>query len=240
MSPSFSTPFPRRRAFAAAAAATAAVLLIAAVERPIYVYEVADTSVIRLLGTSTVTDWTFESRQVSGDTTVPLPAAVIEQLFLRMKAGERPDLDAIRDAYSAGIVWKGQLTVPVVSLKTDSEARRRDMQRALKIDRFPLIFCTLTNVVEIEYHAVLTNALDIGASGYLEIAGQQRPVDVPFSAERIGEQLYRIRGETGILMSDFGITPPTALWGLIKAHDAVRVAFDLQYDLSRGTRVSGG
>jgi polyisoprenoid-binding protein YceI len=66
------------------------------------------------------------------------------------------------------------------------------------------------------------------AHGTFTCHGRERKVDAPFKAELSGAAKLRIEGELRIKMSDFGITPPTALGGLIKTHDDVRVWFLLE------------
>jgi polyisoprenoid-binding protein YceI len=66
------------------------------------------------------------------------------------------------------------------------------------------------------------------ARGTFTCHGKEKQVEAPFKAERVGATGLRIEGELPLKMSDFGITPPTAMGGLIRTHDDVRVWFVLQ------------
>jgi polyisoprenoid-binding protein YceI len=66
------------------------------------------------------------------------------------------------------------------------------------------------------------------ARGTLLCHGKEKKVEAAFRAVRVGATGLRVEGEMPIKMTDFGITPPTSLGGLIRTHDDVRVWFVLQ------------
>jgi hypothetical protein len=59
------------------------------------------------------------------------------------------------------------------------------------------------------------------------LAGSSREVEVLVIAERLTRDRFRIRAELPLRMTDFGIQPPTALFGMVKAKDELLVRFDL-------------
>lgn len=63
-------------------------------------------------------------------------------------------------------------------------------------------------------------------SGILTIAGIEKEIntEVDFNTNK---NTIRITGSQKILLNDFGITPPTAMFGQIVVGDAVIVSFDL-------------
>jgi hypothetical protein len=62
--------------------------------------------------------------------------------------------------------------------------------------------------------------------GTLALHGTARPHRVGVELAMFADGL-RLRGETGLRMSDFAIRPVTALGGTIRLTDEVRLAFDL-------------
>ena len=50
---------------------------------------------------------------------------------------------------------------------------------------------------------------------------------VPVVAERVARDRFRLRARLPLRMTDFGVTPPTALFGMVKAKDDLVVTFDL-------------
>jgi hypothetical protein len=64
-------------------------------------------------------------------------------------------------------------------------------------------------------------------AGELTVAGVERTVTAPVSAERGPDGALRARGSVDLLMTDFGVKPPVGLFGLIRSKNEVRVRFDL-------------
>ena len=101
------------------------------------------------------------------------------------------------------------------------------MYRALRSDANPVIefrFDGLVGGIEHDidsgrYHAVI--------AGVLTLAGERRSVQIPVEAERIARDRFRLRARLPLRMTDFRITPPTALFGMVKAKDDLVVHFDL-------------
>jgi hypothetical protein len=61
----------------------------------------------------------------------------------------------------------------------------------------------------------------------LTIAGTERLVSLTVQGQQRANGAYQATGSLPLLMSDFGIDPPTAMLGLIKAHDEITVRFKL-------------
>ena len=65
------------------------------------------------------------------------------------------------------------------------------------------------------------------AIGVLQIAGVEREVTLPLKTTRKGDALA-VSGEIDVLMTDYGIAPPKAMMGMVKADPKVTVTFDVQ------------
>ena len=68
---------------------------------------------------------------------------------------------------------------------------------------------------------------DIATRGPLTVAGVERTVDVPVTTDRVDGGALRARGAVAMRMTDFGIKPPTGLFGLIRSRNEITVRFDL-------------
>ncbi|NNE76406.1 MAG: YceI family protein, partial [Pricia sp.] len=64
--------------------------------------------------------------------------------------------------------------------------------------------------------------------GTLNIAGQEKKIEIPLQMETSGETIEFI-GEHQITLQDYGIEPPTAMFGQIIVGDEVTVKFDLVF-----------
>jgi hypothetical protein len=68
--------------------------------------------------------------------------------------------------------------------------------------------------------------------GTLRIAGIEREVVLPLQAERSDDTLV-VRGRLSLLMTDYGITPPTAMLGMLKTDPKVTVTFETVLSVPR-------
>jgi len=66
--------------------------------------------------------------------------------------------------------------------------------------------------------------------GALRIAGRERVVRVPIVVQQQSDGVLRAQGALPILMTDYGITPPTALFGVLRTDNRIVVKFDLVVD----------
>jgi len=68
----------------------------------------------------------------------------------------------------------------------------------------------------------------VKSKGALEIAGKSMDVAVDATVSLEDDQLV-ISGSKALKMSDFGIEPPTAMFGQIKTRDEIEVHFEFRY-----------
>ena len=68
-------------------------------------------------------------------------------------------------------------------------------------------------------------ALSLVAVGVLRIAGVEREVIISVTTEERDGALV-VKGALALLMTDYGITPPTAMLGLLKTDPKVTVTFE--------------
>ena len=119
------------------------------------------------------------------------------------------------------------VTIPVRSLNCGNKGLESNMLKALKADQNATITFRL-DTYEIDAASRTDNAFTAQAAGSLKIAGTERPIQLRVRGERHPDGAVRARGERDLLMSDFGIRPPTMMLGAVKTGDRVVVRFDLQ------------
>lgn len=118
------------------------------------------------------------------------------------------------------------LKIPVRAFRCGNERMERDMYRALQADSDPFIHFTLYSYV-LPPGASGEETFPASAVGRMTIAGRERVVEVDVMVVRSGPDRFRVRGTKPIRMTDFGIEPPSALLGLVRARDRVVIGFDL-------------
>ena len=70
------------------------------------------------------------------------------------------------------------------------------------------------------------------AVGTLRIAGVEREVALALKTERRDDTLA-VKGELVLLMTDYGIKPPTAMLGMLKTDPKVTVTFETVLSVPR-------
>ncbi|MEO6894849.1 MAG: YceI family protein [Ginsengibacter sp.] len=116
----------------------------------------------------------------------------------------------------------------ISSLNCGNNGMNRDMMKAMKADKYPVISVKLTD-------AQMDRGKTLSLSGWttiklnvsISMAGSTKNAFIIVQGKQTGKSLYRFVGQYSMLMTDFGITPPTALFGMVKVMDAIIVKFDL-------------
>lgn len=165
--------------------------------------ELLDESELRIDGSSTVNSFTCNARFVSGNAS------------LHAIGANRQGTDS------------AQVRVPVNRFDCGKERMNADFYEAMKADAFPYILFELIDAELVEGKAESSDLRLLYAAGNLSIAGTTRTIQISVRGKQLAEDLYQASGNIQLKMSDFGIDPPTALFGLIKADDKITVHFDL-------------
>ena len=167
-----------------------------------------------LVGSSNVASWRCSGATVDGRMEVGAPITRVDAM-----------IDAIETF---------RLRVPVQSLRCGNRQMERDMYRALRSDENP--------VIDFEFRELIGAVVQVSGAGHyratitgeLSLAGARRSVRIHVEAVRIAPDRFRLRARLPLRMTDFRITPPTALFGMVKASNDLEVQFDLTLQTSRG------
>lgn len=121
------------------------------------------------------------------------------------------------------------LHVRAKSLDCGNQAMNKDMYETLLADKHPNIRIELQRAQLPAPEALSrTNAwTPLKANAQLTIAGITQPVVFDVQAARLAPDRIRLTSIKEVRMTDFGMTPPRALMGLVKVHDAIRIHLDL-------------
>jgi hypothetical protein len=165
---------------------------------------VVSSAKVTVSGTSTVLDWsatTNKAQTRNVKVTRDLPGG---------------------DFFWVGVIQPGavesfEVVVPVAALTSDRDEFTADMHVALKADVHPDIVFTLSRMEKRPGGSL--------AFGTLKVAGVERTVSLPLvTTLRDGKLL--VIGSVELLMTDFGITPPTAMMGVLKTDPKVTIRFE--------------
>jgi hypothetical protein len=164
-----------------------------------------------LEGTSTLHD--FESKTT--------------ELTVTLSGG--PGAAAPADAQGLAALVRGagvhgvEVAVPVRSLHSGKNGLDKNLWKDLKADDYPAIRFHLARYTA---QPGAGDSLGLHAEGTLEIAGQSRPVTLEARAWRTPEGLW-LEGSEALLMSQYGIRPPTMMMGTVRVGDRITVHYRL-------------
>ena len=118
-----------------------------------------------------------------------------------------------------------QVKVPVKSLKCGHDAMDNNLYKALKADETADISYILATFEAAPGEAKDTFTLH--TIGTLVVAGAEKKIEMDVIATRLPDGSVTAKGLVPIKMTDFGIKPPTAIFGRLKTGDEVKVNFEL-------------
>lgn len=139
-------------------------------------------------------------------------------------------MDVALDAPSLSSGMSGQapakvtLLVPVAAMKSEHSGMDKNLQKALGAKQNPNIVFTMKG-----YKLLGQPAGGISAWGDLSIAGQTKPETINASLSWKGGRAV-IDGQQPLLMTDFGVKPPTLMLGTLKVDDRIVVKFHLELE----------
>ncbi|MEI9934653.1 MAG: YceI family protein [Ferruginibacter sp.] len=97
----------------------------------------------------------------------------------------------------------------------------------MKGDKFPAItFLLTTPVTNVPSGA---NGYTVTAKGNLTIAGVTKAVSIPIKISEDAQQKILIEGSSPVKMTDYGIDPPTALFGMLKTANDITISFNTTF-----------
>jgi polyisoprenoid-binding protein YceI len=135
-------------------------------------------------------------------------------------AGPLEATDLWANALKPGDVEMFQVTIPAATLTSPREGLDANMHKALKVGDNPDIAFRL-----LRFEPRKGPAGALRGIGVLKIAGVAREVALDITTERKDATLS-VRGQVQLLMTDFGITPPVAMLGMLKTDPKVTVTFE--------------
>jgi polyisoprenoid-binding protein YceI len=170
-------------------------------------YLLSKSYTVTILGTSNIHNWNETVGTVAGDG------------YVTWNDDETFDLDAIN------------LKMEVHSIKSDmGSIMNNNTYKALKSESYPQIIFTLNSPVKsIKTGIAITT---ISAKGTLTIAGVTKPIDMLIKVSAPNQGYLTFEGSQTIKMTDYGITPPTALLGTMKTGNEITINFKTVFTIT--------
>lgn len=164
------------------------------------------------LGLSTGQQWDFKTRPSSENTLKVLGTSTVHDW--KSDVEEFTVTGTINDDEITGL----EVSVVTKSITSGKSIMDDKTYEALKAERFATI----------QFKAQSLKVVNgkVNGGGDLTIAGVTKPITLSATSVAQAEG-FKISGSTAFKMSDFGINPPTAMFGSLKTADDVSIEFDM-------------
>jgi polyisoprenoid-binding protein YceI len=124
--------------------------------------------------------------------------------------------NALDRALEPNAVRAFEVVIPTTSLSSPKDGIDKNMHKALKASEHP----------EIRFRLRSLDAAAGTAVGQLTIAGVEKEVTLNVQVKRQDAALA-VTGTTTLMMTDYGVTPPKAMLGMLKTNPKVTITFEL-------------
>lgn len=155
---------------------------------------------LKIEGTSSLHDWEIVAEKISGNASI------------KEEDGKLQGIEQL------------SFTVEVKGLKSGKKGMDDNTYKALKADQHPNIRYQFEKITK---QSQTTDGLKLSTQGKLTIAGNTRTINMDVLAKDLNA--YKFKGQTTFKMSEYGIDPPTAVFGTIKTGDEVTISFDVAF-----------
>jgi len=118
-----------------------------------------------------------------------------------------------------------KVNIVVNTLKCGNGTMDKNLYGTLNADKNPLITYTLSGY---DILNGLSSSFAANTKGSLKISGTEKLIDMKVNASRLAEGKVTAEGEQTLLMTDFGIKPPSFMLGTLKVGNEVKVKFNLK------------
>jgi len=165
-------------------------------------------SEVTVQGTSSMHDWHCKTNKINA--------------YVDVDPGYTKDLTKVARPISSV-----KVNIVVKSLTCGNSQMDRNMYGTLKADQNQIIKYSLSDY-DILNGSASPTSFAASTNGTLSIAGETKPIEMKISAERLADGQAIARGEQTLLLTDFGIQPPSFMFGALKVGNEIKVKFTLK------------
>jgi len=170
-----------------------------------------DNHSMKIDGSANVRDWDSDVKKIN--------AEVVFEAF------DLSDLSSLTAEHFKTM----KLTMPVSDIESDSRRLTRNLQGYLKEDDHPNITFNLKSIDNVEVQN--NSSAVITAIGVINAAGVDQEVTMTVNAS-VNSGTVTFSGTQDLLMTDFGIDPPTAVMGTVRARDEIQIIYSLTFSVN--------
>ncbi|MBZ9777685.1 YceI family protein [Psychroflexus sp. CAK8W] len=157
---------------------------------------------ILIEGTSNIHDWEILAKNFTS------------QIDLTASEGELEKVNSI------------DLSIPVKSFNSGKGKMDKNTYKALNEDEYKLV--SFTSSIPVQLVETSTGVYKAMVQGELTISGTTKTVEIPVEFHKTNAG-FILKADQGLNMTDYGIEPPTALFGTITTGETVNIIFNLTH-----------
>ncbi len=120
-----------------------------------------------------------------------------------------------------------EVIIPVKSIHSESSSMDDNMYEALKAEKYTDIKFSLFHSDSPGEKNLIHSDSTLQLHGTLTIAGKEQLIDLPVKVIKNSNGIITVRGKKTLLMTDYGIKPPTFMLGVLKTGNEVSVEFEV-------------
>lgn len=119
------------------------------------------------------------------------------------------------------------VNIPVKSIRSKEKLMDTKTYEAFNADKNPNITFKLIEVSALEMDGENINVV---LTGNITMAGFTKKITIKSSGKKVKQGAYQFKGSIALKMTDFKMTPPTAMMGLMRVGDAVTIKYDALFE----------
>jgi len=169
------------------------------------------------------------SLSISGTSNVNTFSCLCSETF------KRQVLEIVRVDSTRQLRFKNAvLKLPTQSMDCNNSRMNSDLCDALKSSKYPYIVVELQQIQlrPAALSATRNEWFDVVAVATLTITDVCKPIVMDVRGIRLGDDRYRFVCSKNVRMTDFNVDPPTALFGLIKVNNDIKINLDITASVS--------
>lgn len=126
------------------------------------------------------------------------------------------------------------MSIKINTLDCGNKLMNKDLRNSLNASKYPNIEIKLLEIKEDSCNPLreLKDWVKISAKTNIALNGISKEYTLDITAKKISDNKFRFISTKPILMSDFCVEPPTALMGMVKVQDEIKISLDLEVEIN--------
>ncbi len=117
--------------------------------------------------------------------------------------------------------------IPVKGIKSKEKLMDTKTYEAFDADKNPKITFKSTDLNSLTVNG---NDISVSINGNMTLAGVTRKVTIVTTGKIVKPGVYEFKGSISLKMTDYKMSPPTAMLGMMKVGDAITLKYDVTFE----------